>query len=277
VKTAFPFFIFFLLLAANKTQEADHPQVTVSSEAFRNSLLPSLNKLDKLNFPDGLETPGLGSIPDDQFQRLVAEIRAETPIADVSVGKRGIKYDAILQPGHYGRTIGAVGTAGQFVSERALAAYLTDKIAMSLRSSGLSVLVISADNYLKPASSSGSYDGLQAKAFLAIHADGSRRPCSTGPSLAYQSNSSLLAMHAVGWSLAAALGYKYTDFNKDNFTANEAKYYMFEKVRTERLNGLLEVGELTCPASEKQLITNSKLIGGNVARAITFIVQTPSE
>jgi len=152
---------------------------------------------------------------------------------------------------------------------------VTNVIAQSLRSDGDSVLVISADNYLLPTSRNAAFDGLRAKVFLAIHADGSVRPCSTGPSLGYQSDSSLLAMHTVGLGLAYALGYNYSDFNRDNFTANEARYYMFKQVEADRLAGLLEVGELTCPASEKQLITSSKLIGLNIARAVNFIVQTP--
>jgi N-acetylmuramoyl-L-alanine amidase len=266
-----------MILFADDLTDAEHPRITASSTAFQESLTSSIEQLKKARFPDGLETPSLGATSNEDFQKAVVNIRAETPIPEVSEGKRGFKYDVILQPGHYGRTTGAVGTAGRLVSERALAAYVTNIAAQRLRSSGNSVLVVSADKYLRPTSKDGAFDGLRAKVFLAIHADGSVQPCSTGLSLAYQSQSSLLAMHAVGWALAAALGYSYSDFRKDNFTVNEAQYYMFRQVRADRLTGLLEIGELTCPATEKQLISFSDLIALNIARGVNFIVQTPSE
>jgi hypothetical protein len=39
--------------------------------------------------------------------------------------------------------------------------------------------------------------------------------------------------------------------------------------------GLLEVGELTCEKSERDLILNSHAMGANIARAIDFILRTP--
>ena len=160
----------------------------------------------------------------------------------------------ILQPGRYGRPPdpGPVGTSGQLVSERAFVTYVTERIAKRLREDNDTVLIVSADKYLRPTSVNAPFNGLAAKVFLAIHADrGSMRPCSTGPSLGYKSESSLFAMHAIGWSLSAALGYRYADFSKDNYTVNEAKYYMFNKVKADRLTGLLEIGELTCTSFRK--------------------------
>jgi N-acetylmuramoyl-L-alanine amidase len=270
-------FLTLAMLITVQDQDSEHPQITVSSDAFRQSLASSVDKLKKAGFQEGIETPGLGSSSEEQFQQLVGEIRAETPIPDVSQGERGVTYDVILQPGHYGRTSGRVGTAGHFVSERALVAYITNVAAQSLRRDGDSVLVVSADKYLRPTARNAAFDGLRAKVFLAIHADGSVAPCSTHASLAYQSNSSLMSMHAVGWTVAAALGYSYLDFTKDNYTDNEAGYYMFRQVEANRLTGLLEVGELTCPAREKQLIDSSRLIGRNIAYAVNFIVRTPTE
>jgi hypothetical protein len=48
---------------------------------------------------------------------------------------------------------------------------------------------------------------------------------------------------------------------------------MFGVVKAERLTGLLEVGELTCPEREKKLIGSSELIGDNIASALKFIAQ----
>jgi N-acetylmuramoyl-L-alanine amidase len=258
-------------------QDDEHPQISASSQQFAQSAQSSFEKLRSAGFANGLETPALGALPSKEFELLVSAIQSEAPISGVGIGTRGIKYDVILQSGHYGRPPGPVGTSGHLVSERALVAYITNVTADELRREGNSVLVLSADHYLRPTPGHAGFDGLKAKVFIAIHADGSVKPCSTGPSLGYQSNSSLLAMHAVGWSLASALGYRYSDFNHDNFTANEAQYYMFRQVQADRLTGLLEVGELTCPNSERDLISSSKLVGRNIARALTFIVQTPTE
>jgi len=255
-----------IVAVAARIGDAEHPEITNSSLEFQKSTAASIARLKEEGFARQLETPSLGSNSDEQFEKLLASIKAEAPISNVDKFQSGIVYDVVLQPGHYGRPPGPVGTAGQLVSERALVSYMTNIAAQHLRRANVSVLVVSADH---------APPGLRSKVFLAIHADGSVTPCATGPSLAYQSNSSLLAMHAVGWSLGAALGYSYTDFNRDNFTVNEAKYYMFRRVQADRLTGLLEVGELTCSKSERQLIKSANLVGANIARALQFIVQTP--
>jgi hypothetical protein len=82
-------------------------------------------------------------------------------------------------------------------------------------------------------------------------------------------------MNFVALGLADALGYDFQDF-RSNFTANEARYYMFDHVKASRMTGLLEVGELTCEKSERDLILNSHAIGANLERAIDFIIRTPS-
>jgi hypothetical protein len=132
-----------------------------------------------------------------------------------------------------------------------------------LRTTGLKVLVVPADPKVQGV--------LTARVFLAVHADGSTTPCSGKPSLGYSANSSPLAMHAVGWALSQALGYSYRDFHHDNFTANEASYYMFRQVRATSLSGILEIGELTCDKEEKMLITSADEISANVSRALVFV------
>jgi N-acetylmuramoyl-L-alanine amidase len=253
-----------------QAQDDEHPLVQTSSKEFLDSA-GALDALKRSGFGQGLETPSFGASSSEQFKALVSEIKAEKRI-QTAVGNKGTTYDVILQPGHYGRMHGKIGTSGHYVLERALAAYITDIVATKLREGGLSVLVISADNYLRPTPGK-AFDGLKTKVFLSIHADGVSPPCKTGPSLAYKAQTSPYAMHAVGWGLASALGYSYTDFRKDNYTVNEARYYMFSQVQAERLTGLLEMGELTCEDSEKKLIANSKLVGANIARALNFVVQ----
>jgi N-acetylmuramoyl-L-alanine amidase len=266
-----------VVLVAAQVQDPEHPQISVSSQDFTKSVSTSIEVLSRSGFEEGLESPGLGSSSSEEFENRIKEIRAASPLQEISRGERGVAYDVILQPGHYGRSTGRLGTAGQFVSERALVAYIAHVAASSLQSDGDSVLVISADNYLRPTSRGSNFNGLRAKVFLAIHAEGSESPCSAHASLGYPSNASVMSMHAVGWSLASALGYRYKDFAQDNYTANESKYYMFGQVQADRLTGLLEIGELTCPRSEKQLITSSNFIGRNIAYALNYIVKTPTE
>ncbi len=50
---------------------------------------------------------------------------------------------------------------------------------------------------------------------------------------------------------------------------------MFREIRAHRLTGLLEVGELTCEKSERQLIRASHSVGADLARAIDFILRAP--
>jgi hypothetical protein len=56
---------------------------------------------------------------------------------------------------------------------------------------------------------------------------------------------------------------------------NEAEHYMFRQIRVWRLEGLLEVGELTCDKPERELITSSHAVGHNAVRAIDFILRNP--
>jgi len=237
----------------------------------------ALKYLQKSDFEKGLQgPPGLSASSGPEFQELIADINSisKSRISGLGKGDSHTEYDVILQPGHYLRPSGRTGTQGKYVSEQALVAFLTDKVAKKLRDSGESALVISADDYLRPTGKAGYFNGLHSKVFLAIHADGNRRPCTSGPSLAYQGQATALATNMIGLGLADAMGYNYKDF-RANFTANEANYYMFGQVRSKRLTGLLEVGELTCEKSETDLIASSSQIGANVARAIDFIIRTP--
>jgi hypothetical protein len=265
-------FLTTIVLAGQMQDESEHPQIAQSSAEFVQGSASSIELLKKANFEDRLERPGLGAVSQEKFDSLVAEIAKETPLKGVELGDRGKKYDVILQPGHYLRTRGNTGTTGKYVSERALAAYITNILAQRLRDDGDSVLVVSADDYLRSTSST-KFDGLTSKIFLAVHLDSSRIPCNGKASLAYPKGSLPFSMHAVGFSLAEALGYNPADFERDNYTVNEGHYYMFSQVRADRLTGLLEVGELTCQPKERQFIASADLIAQNVAEALDYVVK----
>ena len=256
------------LACAQNNDDPEAPAIDKASAAFVQSTQSSIQQLSDAGFEGDLQTPVLGANADELFKTQLRLINGAKPLSGVDTPLEGVAYDVIVQPGHYGRPNGnrkPLGTHGSLVSEKALVAYIADVTAKQLRDSGLSVLVISADKYPHPLP--------RAKVFLAIHAEGSENHCNAKASLAYSSSASPLAMHAVGWALSSALGYRYSDFARDNYTPNERDYYMFGVVKAERLTGLLEVGELTCPEREKQLIGSSELIGDNIASALKFIAQ----
>jgi N-acetylmuramoyl-L-alanine amidase len=257
--------------------DPEHERFTSSSSTYVQSEADAVRRMSGDALETKLKGPVLGAASNDVYNQALQAIIAEAPIPYTAKGERDVRYDVILQPGHYGRPPGLVGTAGAKVSERALVKYITRQVADDLMNSGYRVLVVSADGYLKPERPNGSFHGLQSKVFLAIHADGSRTPCTTGPSLGYKRGSNPFAMHALGWSLTKALGYSYTDFARDNFTANESHYYMFSQVNAPTITGLLEVGELTCPEMESKLIGSSRSIGINIAEGIKYIIGAPTQ
>jgi hypothetical protein len=248
-------------------QAEEEANVATNSTEFKATLDKSVDELIHGNFAIGLRSPGLGSLSNDDINRIVPAIRREWPVPGVVTrvdsSLTSGEFDVVLQPGHNLRVTGKTGATGHRVSERALVAYIAGPIADDLSRRGLRVLVIPADPIIEGT--------LKAKIFLAIHADGSTVPCKGKPSLGYGSNTSPMAMHAIGWALGQALGYSYDDFAHDNFTANESKYYMFNRVQTKLMKGVLEIGEITCNDKEDRLIQNSADISANVARALTFI------
>lgn len=203
-----------------------------------------------------------------------ADVKSNVTMPNLARGDISKKYNIVLQPGHYLRKAGRLGTSGKIVSEQQLTAFITANIATNLidgdKDKKLQVLVISADDYDRP---------LNTDIFLSIHADGSEKPCTTGPSLGYGEGSSLLGMHALAFALATSLGQTYEDFQKDNFTTNLSGYYAFKamKLSPKGFAGVLEVGELTCPDREKILIANSLLIAKNVSVALRSSVDIISE
>lgn len=255
-----------LAFQGKDVNDPEHPRIDKSSDEFLQSAPAAIAYMSKSHFEDEVERPSLAASSDKDFIDRVQDIKKKLIVSDLGTGDPNIEYDVILQPGHYQRTSGRTGTEGPHVSEQALVAYIADQVAKNLHHTGEKVLVVSADNY---------HAGLHGKVFIAIHADGSEPSCQTGPSLGYKKPTTPIAMNFLALGLADALGYDFQDF-RSNFTANEARYYMFDHVKASRMTGLLEVGELTCEKSERDLILNSHAIGANVARAIDFIIRTPS-
>lgn len=267
-----------LILAASAAAGAEpeaesYDGATGNSTEFSGGYADAVARLRAAGFHRDLISPTLGAKTRDE---QIAAIKATTPALSVSAGVPGKPYDVIIQPGHFGRIEHARGASGTRVSEQVLMTFLAREIATQLRSQNLDVLVISADDYLTDDAATDGWQGLRAHAFLALHADGSARGCSgdaapVHPMLGYDVRTSPLAMHAVGASLAKALNYSYETFARDNFTANRASYYLFRHVKADTLSGLLQIGDLSCPAVEDRLIGASEALAHNIAQALAFI------
>jgi N-acetylmuramoyl-L-alanine amidase len=251
----------------------EHPAVEGKSAEFRQGLNDSVRIMHESHFEDLLEGKGLGSRTKDEVQQGLKAVRSLGKIDDIDYADLSVTYDVILQPGHYGRTSGSgrpLGTQGNLVSEKSLVAYITARLADQLRDQHLKVLVVSADDYPHAQHAGGEYKGLRANAFLAIHADGSKTPCNGHPSLAYEKGTNPFGMHVIAYAISTGLGYKFRDF-LENFTVNEEKYYMWSQVQSSSMKGLLEVGELTCPSSEENLLGSVDAIATDLAAGLMFV------
>ncbi len=256
-----------LLVAACGTAAAQEElSITKSSKEFVNAFDKEITRLEKSGFDKELQSGALGSKSNPEAAALLKKIKLVTKLVGHDMGNAELVYDVILQPGHYLRIKGATGAQGSSVSEQALVAYIVGEVARDLKAKNVNVLIVAADKYSP---------NLKAKVFLAVHADGNVNPCKTGPSMGYEKNTSMHAMHAIGWGLSQALGYTYSDFMKDNFTVNEARYYMFGKVKASAVKGILEIGEVSCPEQEENMIANADKIAANVARALRFVIAAP--
>jgi len=180
------------------------------------------------------------------------------------IGDPNMEYDLIIQPGHFGRTKGATGGEGKYVTEQQITAKIVEGLASILRQRGLNVAVIPADGFETP---------LKSKIFLSLHTDASNFPCSVGPSLGYSAEADALGMHGIAAALAITLGIDPKKFMSDNYTANLKGYYAFRSMNTKQFKGLLEMSELTCPSQEENLLSRSDLLENNLALAIYFASQ----
>jgi N-acetylmuramoyl-L-alanine amidase len=261
---------------AQDAEDVEETMFSASSSAFLESREESIAFLRDSKIIENLAMPSLGAMTSSDFNLLVAAIKAEPKIPEISAGDPREYYDVILQPGHYGRTSGATGASGVLVSERALVSFVTARIASDLRARGLKTLVVPADGYLRNNAQTPEWDGLRGTVFIAVHADGSVAKCNSGPSLGYAPNTSPHEMHVLAVAMAQALGYRYSDFLRDNFTANVASYYMFKHVPEARLRGLIEIGEVTCEKDEKEMIGNADSLAKNIAYSLHFLLSMPS-
>ena len=92
--------------------------------------------------------------------------------------------------------------------------------------------------------------------------------------MGYDDSSDLLGVHFVGFALSQAIGVAdYADWHKDNFSANLERYYSFKHVTTRSFEGILELGEITCPDTEQALLGNHSRISQNLAAALSTAVE----
>src|ERR1019366_592607 len=110
VRTWLLLLVLFAAVWGQEPTDPEHPRVPTSSQEFLQGVFSALKAVRDSNFEQGLETPGLAASSDQEFQRIIAEINAKSPVAGLGNGDPRTQYDVILQPGHYQRTSGRTGT-----------------------------------------------------------------------------------------------------------------------------------------------------------------------
>ncbi len=201
-------------------------------------------------------------------EKLPTTTLAKADMPQFGLGDRNTEYDIVLQPGHYLRTSGATGASGAKTSEQSMASQIVGRMARLLRDRGRTIVVLPADDFRRP---------LKTKVFLTVHFDGADPACSSNSSLGYGDDAHEFASHAFGFALASALGKQPKDFMNDNFTKNLREYYAFKHMNADRFEGIIEVGELSCPAQEEVLIDRAHLVAENLALAVEFMLNIAAE
>lgn len=191
-------------------------------------------------------------------------------------GDPAIKYDVVLQPGHYPRISKpgedvATGGEGKYVTEQEVAAYVTGIVANELKAQNknLRVVIVPADGFQRP---------LRTKIFVAFHTDAYDKkkglPCDSSASVGYPDDASGKAMHYLALAVATTLDEPPKKFMEDNFTGNLRDYYAYKHM-TDGVKGLVEMSELTCPADEERLLARADVLGRNLAWGILYHLKKP--
>ena len=205
--------------------------------------------------------------PSDEFSQLLAKIEEYVEGYTVDSNLRTRSYDVVLQAGHVGREHGAVGTIGNYLTEKNLNLYLAGKIKDYLLERGIPTAVVGAEGFEQESP-------IETKIFLALHADAAEKSCSIGPSYSARHSYSESAMAAIAAGLGSALGYEPNDFFTNNFTDHLSNYYAYKFFDASLVEGVLEIGELTCLEQEENILRNLDNLVSNLGASIDFQLAT---
>jgi len=216
-----------------------------------------------------MKLPGKYAYSPDDVMFWAKRAKQAHKIAPVSRGDKDVKYDVIIQIGHYPRRKGRTGGQGNYVTEQEIAslvgATLIQKLDnMTVRKRKIKALLVGADDYTQ---------FLQSKIFLSLHTDSAKVPCNLGPSIGYQKSTDSDGMHGIALALALTLGLDAEKFMNDNYTSGLSGYYAYSSFQTEKFKGLLEMSELTCQKQEEILLTRAAALAENLATAIQFALR----
>lgn len=272
----FLFSVFVFAWAIPSLADPDYEvDVEASDTDIGQDVLASIAEFAAQN---GFNEPKVLAAGPDDIKRLArAAKQAHRDIAElVGAGDPDQSYDLILQIGHYPKIAGSTGGQGQKraflkedgeriprVTEQDLAALVGLGIAKKLDETAVKYLIVES----RPAKFGGRQ---KTKIFLALHTDSAIAPCSVGPSVGYDDISDAEGMHLIAFALATSLGFDPVDFMKDNYTKNLQGYYSYKYFSTELFEGLLEMGELTCPEHEVLMLERASVISEYLANAIVF-------
>lgn len=220
----------------------------------------------------------LFALPQDVQKYAVASKEAHREAGDL-IDAQSIdtskEYDVVLQIGHFPRTSGVTGGQGvqraylsgypiNRVTEQDYASLIVLGVAKYLSGKNVPVLVVPADDY--PA-------GLKSKIFLSFHTDSAAPPCRVNASVGYDDSGDARGMHLIAYALASSRGLDAENFMRDNYTKNLQHYYGLGRATTSLFEGILEMGELSCPDQEDDMLVNAEVIALSLGRAIEWALR----
>lgn len=179
------------------------------------------------------------------------------------------EYDVVVQAGHFGRTSGSTGSAGALLTEQQAAAAVASQLVASLVELDLKVALIGADSY-RQGDKRDSQHYFKTKLFLSLHMDGSTTPCAAGPSIGYNPKFGEDKMELIAVAVAISMERNALDFMRNNYTENLSHFYSYKHSNSSIAEGILELGELTCPGDELSFLRNFDVLVDNLSVAITF-------
>jgi hypothetical protein len=174
-----------------------------------------------------------------------------------------VESEVIIQVGHFPRTKGKTGGQGAYVSEQEVAAYIASLMGEYLSDYKVDFRIIAADNF---------GNGGRAKIFIALHTDSTipENACQLGPSVGYGEASNALGMHLIAFAVASTFDYDVNRFMSDNYTRNLSGYYAYSMIKSSIFEGVIEMGELTCPESEVEMLTRADALAKSMSVAISI-------
>ena len=219
-----------------------------------------------------MKSPAVFVLNINQAEQASSKMKAAKKSFIEDTIDNAVKYDVIIQVGHFPRIRGATGSEGTYIAEQDGTAYVATQIRGLLSETDYKFAVIGADAY-KTGEKIDAQHFFRTKLFISLHLDGSSTPCASSASLGYNPAFGRDQMQLFGVGLAIALGLNAREFMDDNFTPNLSHFYSYRHSNSELAEGIVEMGELSCPEQEIKFLVGADQIAANLFTAIGFALK----